>query len=654
MKRFWGLIAAGLLGWSTAAQADGKVALIIGNSAYQNVGRLANPTNDAAAIASVLKSANFDVVDSRRDLSVVEMRKALREFAGKARDADVAVIYYAGHGIEIDGTNYLIPVDAQLEQDTDVYDEAFALDRILVAVEPARQLRLVILDACRDNPFAKTMKRTVGSRAVGRGLAKVEPSSPNTMIAFAAKAGSTASDGDSKNSPFATALVSHLTRPGLDLRKAFGFVRDDVLKATSNKQEPFVYGSLGGNDVSLVPAAPVAAPPAAAPAAAAPVSESDAKVQRDYELALAIGTSQVWAAFVARYPSGFYTELAKAQHKKAASEEARIAATEKAKTALEEQSRLAAEGAKAAEQTKAAAQAKAAEEARIAAEKKKALEEAKVAEAERAKAAAQAKAAEDARLAAEKKKAMEEAKAAEAERIKQAAQAKAAEQARIAEEKAAKDRPKDAGKDPDKDRQLDVARNPDDKPVGPVAALTPPDQPNGQATATDIPRLLQAELRRVGCNTGAVDGNWNASAQKALALFNRHAGMKLEVKVASLDALDAVKLKPARICPLTCDRGFKADGERCIKITCRAGYEPGDDNECEKIETRKPPQPAAKREGSAPVSATAQPSGSEKRGAKGVEALYAICNSKLGSLYSAANSRGHLNAINSCIANGGR
>jgi uncharacterized caspase-like protein len=101
----------------------------------------------------------------------------------------VAVIYYAGHRIELDGTNYLVPVDATLETDTDVYDETFALDRVLVAVEPAKQLRLVILDACRDNPFAKTMKRTIGSRAIGRGLAKVEPSSPNTMIAFAAKAG---------------------------------------------------------------------------------------------------------------------------------------------------------------------------------------------------------------------------------------------------------------------------------------------------------------------------------------------------------------------------------------------------------------------------------------------------------------------------------
>src|SRR5205814_1941197 len=157
-----------------------------------------------------------------------------------------------------DGINYLIPVDASLETDGDVLDETVALERVLFAVEPARQLRLVILDACRDNPFAKTMKRTVASRAVGRGLAKVEPASPNTMIAFAAKAGSTASDGDSQNSPFAAALIEHLPKPGLDLRKAFGFVRDDVLKNTGNKQEPYVYCSRGGDDVHLVACKPSA------------------------------------------------------------------------------------------------------------------------------------------------------------------------------------------------------------------------------------------------------------------------------------------------------------------------------------------------------------------------------------------------------------
>ncbi len=254
---------------------------MVGNSAYQNVALLPNPVNDGAVIAATLKSAGFDVVDSRHDVPAAELRRALRDFADRARDADIAVVYYAGHGMEVEGTNYLIPVDAKLERDTDVYDEAVSLDRVLVAIEPAKQLRLVILDACRDNPFVKSMKRTVASRAIGRGLAQVEPASPNTLIAYSAKAGSTALDGDSENSPFTIALSKHLTTPGLDVRRAFGFVRDDVLKDTANRQEPFVYGSLGGDDVPLVPAA------AAAPPAPAPSAQSEAR--RDYELALQVG-----------------------------------------------------------------------------------------------------------------------------------------------------------------------------------------------------------------------------------------------------------------------------------------------------------------------------------------------------------------------------
>src|ERR1700722_16710776 len=207
------------------ALADKRVALVLGNGAYQNVPQLPNPVNDSAMIAATLKNAGFDVVDSRHDLPALEMRRALRDFSDRARDADIAVIYYAGHGMEGDGTNYLIPVDARLERDADVYDEALSLDRILVAAEPAKQLRLVILDACRDNPFTKNMKKTVALRSIGRGLAKIEPTTSNTLIAYSAKAGSTAMDGDASNSPFSIALSKHLTTPGLDVRKAFVFVR---------------------------------------------------------------------------------------------------------------------------------------------------------------------------------------------------------------------------------------------------------------------------------------------------------------------------------------------------------------------------------------------------------------------------------------------
>jgi formylglycine-generating enzyme required for sulfatase activity len=381
---------------SQPAFAEKRVALVFGNSAYQNVALLANPANDAGAMAAMLKGAGFDVVTLKRDLKANEMRRALRDFSDEVRDADVAIVYYAGHGVEIEGINYLIPVDAVLERDIDAYDEAIPLDRILTVVEPAKKLRLIILDACRDNPF-KSMKHTMAQRSVARGLSKIEPSSPNTWIAYAAKAGSTAADGDEKNSPFTTALVKYLPQPGLDLRKAFGFVRDDVMKVTHNRQEPFVYGSLGGDDVALVPAA---APPQITP----PVDPT-AAARHDYELALQINVVSAWDSFISKYPSGFYTDLATAQRSKlraaqaAAAEEARLAAAKKsmedAKAAAAEQARVAAQAKAAQEARIAADQAKAAQDAKAARErevfeKQKALEAAKAEEAARAKAAAQA------------------------------------------------------------------------------------------------------------------------------------------------------------------------------------------------------------------------------------------------------------------------
>src|SRR5260221_9503075 len=392
LRRFL-LAAALLLLVCQPAFAEKRVALVLGNSAYQNVPRLPNPVNDGAMIAATLKNAGFDVVEERHDLPAAETRRALRDFADHARDADIAVVYYAGHGIDVDGTNYLIPVDAKLERDTDVYDEAFSLDRVLLAIEPAKQLRLVILDACRDNPFAKNMKRTVASRAIGQGLAKIEPTSPNVLIAYSAKAGSTAADGDGTNSPFTTALAHHLTTPGLDVRRAFGFVRDEVLKTTNNRQEPFVYGSLGGEDVPLVPA-PARVAPAAAAAPAAPALSAQAEARRDYELALQVGNKSAMNAFLAQYPDGFYASLAKLQLEKIAAEEARVAATEKAKATEQERARLAAEGAQKAQQAKAEADAKAAEQARIAAEKAKQVAQDQAAAAEQKRAAAEKTAAD--------------------------------------------------------------------------------------------------------------------------------------------------------------------------------------------------------------------------------------------------------------------
>ncbi|WP_128920846.1 MULTISPECIES: caspase family protein [Bradyrhizobium] len=529
------------------AHADRRVALVIGNSAYKSAPKLGNPANDATLVGGMFKKAGFDSVDVRLDLNASEMRRTLREFAGRTRDAEMAVIYYAGHGIELDGANYLIPTDATLETDGDVLDETIPVERALFAVEPAKQLRLIILDACRDNPFSKTMKRTLASRAIGRGLAKVEPTSPNTMIAFAAKAGSTASDGDSRNSPFAAALVEHLPKPGLDLRKAFGFVRDDVLKATSYKQEPYVYGSLGGDDVPLVPVKPAATGPQANPQEA---------VRRDYELALQLATRDGWEAFLGAYPDGFYANLAKGQLNKIAAEEARAAAEQKAKAAEQQKARLIAERAQKAEQEKAAAAAKAAEEMRIAAEKQKQIEQARA-------------------EAAEHQRKLAEAAAAKALAEKQAAEkAKAELAAKQAAEKA------EQGAKPSTDRQMPEAE------TQKVAALSP--GPTSTLSAADLSKSVQSELRRVGCLASAAESEWTSAAQRSLTLFNKYAGTQFEAKTASVDALDALKAKPGRVCPLVCNFGFKADGDQCVKITCRAGYRVGDDNECEKVPEKKP------------------------------------------------------------------
>jgi Caspase domain len=208
--------------WSAVAHAERRVALVIGIGAYQKTSKLLNPANDAKAIAGMLRAAGFDEVMQYENLSIRELRQAIKDFSDLARDADTAVLYYSGHGIEVSGVNYLIPTDSVLDRDIDVPYEAYSLETLVQAMEPARRLRLVMLDACRDNPFARSMKRTIGSRAVGRGLAPIEPTSVNTLIGFAAKAGSTALDGDGPNSPYATALLNHITTPGLDLRIAFG------------------------------------------------------------------------------------------------------------------------------------------------------------------------------------------------------------------------------------------------------------------------------------------------------------------------------------------------------------------------------------------------------------------------------------------------
>lgn len=224
-----------------------RIALIIGNSSYRSVPELPNPVRDSSLIAHALKAIGFTDVRVETNLSRDALNRALLDFSKAAANADWAVVYYSGHGIEIGGLDYLIPVDATLQTDRDVDFETVPLALAISAVDSAKKLRMVIMDACRSNPFINKMKRTIATRSLGRGLAAVEPE-PGSLVVFSAKNGETALDGDGTNSPFAIALARRLTTPGLEVRRLFDLVRDDVLAATDRHQQPFAYGSLSGSE----------------------------------------------------------------------------------------------------------------------------------------------------------------------------------------------------------------------------------------------------------------------------------------------------------------------------------------------------------------------------------------------------------------------
>jgi uncharacterized caspase-like protein len=287
--------------------AETRVALVIGNSAYARVPVLPNPASDARAVADLFTKAGFDLVEMKTDLDGASMRRALRDFSTAVRDADVAVVYYAGHGMEVGGTNYLVPTDAVLEKDIDVEDETVSLDRVSQLIEPAKRLRLIIMDACRDNPFASGMKRSVASRSIGRGLAKVDVTTADTLVAFAARAGSTAADGDTGHSPYTAALLSNIATPGLDVRLALGRVRDQVLASTAGRQEPFVYGSLGGAEIPLVASTK---PADVASTASVPAGDSAAQAWADTK---DTKDSALLREFIKRFGDSFYASLARAR-----------------------------------------------------------------------------------------------------------------------------------------------------------------------------------------------------------------------------------------------------------------------------------------------------------------------------------------------------
>ncbi|MBY6089208.1 caspase family protein [Maritimibacter alkaliphilus] len=249
------LIPALVLG-SAPLRAAERVALVIGVADYEAITPLANTSNDAGGIAETLDRIGF-AVTTLIDPPLSEMTETLKRFSFEAETADLALIYFAGHGVEVQGENYLIPADARVQSNRDILAQSLSLDDLLAAVDSARKMRIVILDSCRDNPFGDVIAQDGGPAAASSGTGEptasrgfgglAEPAPDRgTLVAFAAKDGNVALDGKGDHSPFATALMDKLAQPGLEISLMFRQVRDEVLALTGNRQEPHTYGSLSG------------------------------------------------------------------------------------------------------------------------------------------------------------------------------------------------------------------------------------------------------------------------------------------------------------------------------------------------------------------------------------------------------------------------
>ena len=302
-----------------AAKADRRVAFVVGNGSYKNVAQLPNPPIDAKAMAGVLRNVGFDVVEGV-NLSRDKMTEKLLDFGKKAQGADVAVFFYAGHGIAISGTNYLLPVDADIKSEMDVkLGAAINIDLTLDQTMGDAKVKLVFLDACRDNPFAAKIKsNATRSVSVQQGLAEMK-SGEGTLIAFATGPGQTALDGqEGTNSPFTRALIAHITQPGIEIQQAMTEVRAQVNEETNKGQLPWGHTNLIGTVYLNPAAAPTANAAAPASTGAIPAAVTSTAPGTDVELEFwrSVKDSnkpEELNAYVTNYPNGQFKALALAR-----------------------------------------------------------------------------------------------------------------------------------------------------------------------------------------------------------------------------------------------------------------------------------------------------------------------------------------------------
>ncbi len=457
-----------------------RVALVIGNSAYQHTPQLSNPAHDAADVGATLRRLKFEVIEGS-DLDKAGMDRTIRQFARALGNADVGLLFYAGHGLQVNGQNYLVPIDAKLEDASGLDFELVRLDLIHKTMERETKTSLLILDACRDNPLGRNLARAIGTRSadIGRGLAAVE-SGIGTLIAFSTQPGNVALDGSGRNSPFAAALVKHMPEPGQDLSSVLIAVRNEVMTATRNRQVPWEHSALRARFYFAEP--PLAGNP-----------ERDAE-ELLWSVAADGKSLALLLVYIDLYPNGAHAAAAASL---------------------------------------------------IDASKKQEASQSALAEKE-----AELRRAEEAEARAQLQKVQELMRTAEAER--QAA-LKAAQEARAAAQ-AAREQQERLAKPTGESKSAALLRGPSE--------ASPKGQP--AISAAMLSRLIQVELRRVGCDPGSIDGTWSAKAKSALAEFARQAKVAIAVEAPSEAALDQLINRQGRICPLACEAGMVEKGGACV------------------------------------------------------------------------------------------
>jgi uncharacterized caspase-like protein len=495
-----------------ALAAEKRVALVIGNSAYQSTAPLTNPRHDAEDMAAKLTPMGFKVILGL-DLDKAGMDRKIAEFAEALSGASVGLFFYGGHGLQAGGQNYLVPTDAKLLTAHALDFEMVRLDLVQRSMERDAKTNIIFLDACRDNPLARNLARALGTRGsdVSRGLAAAE-AGIGTMISFSTQPDSVALDGDGRNSPFATALLKHISEDG-SISDMLINVRNDVVAATSQQQVPWEHSAMRTKFYFNTPKAAPAGEPAAA---SGPPSIEQ---QTELELWSAIGDGKNPAlinSYLEQFPNGRFAETARVM--------ANLLRQEQEQAAAAERRRIEAEKASAEKKTATAQEVEA-------------LRQAEAAKSEATQALEEARKAREAKDDAERRR-------AEAE--------KAAEAARKAADDALAQR-----------QQISTP------PANPEVAVANavPETPEGERVGTapareDLARDVQKELKRVGCYDGAVDGKWGDEARAALAEFASRVNLPLPTDEPTQHALDTLGVTKKRTCPETPAATRKSDDEK--------------------------------------------------------------------------------------------